>query len=937
MTSLLEEYFKAQRELENKYGEMSVVLMEVGKFYEAYGVILPNEKQPVKIGYTQEISDILHMQIALKNGHKEPHSKKNPYMVGFPVPTLSNHLSRLLKSGFTVAIYDQFDPEDQKIKKDRKLVRIYSSATYIDEDIADSESLMVAGMERFKSPETRKMEEAYRFAIFNLKTGESHVTEVIGETSALEIDRIIHTHNPSEIINCNIPNLAEKTTRKVLDLPLSKAYFDIEYQNTFLKKVYGKNAEGLGLTKYSHLIPYLIHGLRYAMDHDPLIISQMRLPCILEDKNKLVLNSDSIYQLHLIENLGVTDKNHNLFSFLNKTRTTMGKRLLKNRILIPVTDISELNRRYALINEILGDESLIDEYGAMLRGVADIENKYRKMVTRRLQPYEFAGLNDTFASIVSILEMGTDIFDIDPDLTILFKEFYEVYQYTFDLELLAESSIGSAKSSYFLEGVYPEIDKVQNTITGGSVDLEELASVLSKIIDSKAKKPVVTVGFSNGRHHLKTTTIRFGKIPKTFRYVLSDMGIITYKDFQVSKQKNTVKITSQKIDDYSLNIFQAQDTMISLLDRKYFEILDDWCEKWGETILKVSDVIAEIDFTVSAAKIAQLNKYVQPNLVESENSFLSATSLRHPIIERMVTKTNYVSNDISIGIDGQVGAIIYGVNMSGKSSFLRSIGIAVVMAQAGMFVAADSFDLSPFDNMISKITIQDNYVKGQSLFMVEMAEVNNMLRMSNERTLILSDELCSSTETSSAHAIVAQTLVQLAEKNANFVFSTHLHQLQTIPAIRDNLSIQILHFEVQIVNGQMIFNRKLKKGGIQDTYGLEIASTLGLPRDFITNAFKIRNLLRNENLDVPTKQSKYNRNIIMDKCGLCGATKSLQVHHILFQCTANSKGMITEKSVGHIHKNQQFNLMVVCQDCHIRIHQEEMEIKIEPLKIKLEV
>jgi DNA mismatch repair protein MutS len=942
--SIYQEYYDAQKELEKKYGQRSIVLMQVGSFYEAYGVNLLHSNPPIKIGHTEEISDILSMQIAYKNGRDKPHSKTNPQMVGFPDYALGNHLSKLLKAGYTIAIYDQFDGDSTK--KDRKLVNIYSSSTYIDEDICEANALMVISIDSYKCPISKKMIEHAKCAIFDLKTGNINLTEIYNTATdnkkvETELYRLIHTFNPSEIVYCGTCDFNyDLEGRNIYKIPLQKVYHQTSYQNEFLSKIYGEQLippiEHLGLDKYSSLIPYLIHGLQYANEHDPLVISKIKPPTILDSDQKLILNNDSIYQLNLVDQYSSVydfgnSKIRSLFGLLNKTRTAMGKRMLRSRLLMPITNIDELNRRYSLVSELL---DCYDKYENELRGIADIELKYRKMATRKLHPYELAGLNDTFATIQSLFELAHETFTIDPLVISHFGEFYTEYLKTFNLDVLKESKLGSVKNSYFQPGVCEEVDKIQETITTNTNLLNELAQELSDQIDAKKN---VSIDFNlNDKYHLKATSVRFKKISKKFTCTLSDNAIIKYDDLQVTTLKTTVKISSEYIAKKSKLIVKAQNNLAPMVNEQYFTILEKWCNKWGTLFTEIANLLAEIDCTMSSAKVAKEYGYVQPKFsAVQDRSVLVAKDLRHPIIEKIITKTKYVSNDFSIGNDSHYGTIIYGVNMSGKSSLLRSIGIAVVMAQAGMFVAAKSFEYSPFHNIMSKITVQDNHFKGQSLFMVEMDETNNMIRRANERTLILSDELCSSTETSSAHAIVASTLKKLSSNKVNFVFSTHLHELQNIPCIQTDLSIKIMHFKVEVGNGEWLFDRKLQEGGIRDTYGLEIAAALGLPKDFIADAFHIRNFLRNEKTEIlSTKQSRYNKDTYMDRCLMCGIDKSLETHHILGQCTADKNGVIETKD-GPIHKDQPFNLLVVCQDCHIRIHREKLGITIGPLKVKV--
>jgi DNA mismatch repair protein MutS len=961
MASIYNEYYKVQAELELQHGKHSIVLMQVGSFYEAYGVNLPLENPPIKIGYAEEVSEVLGMKVARKGGLGVPHSKKNPMMVGFPDYALGNHLSKLLKAGFTVAIYDQHDSITKKGKKDRNLSTIYSSSTYIDEDICESNALMVVDVNKYKCPISKKLIFYFRCAIFELKTGNITLTEVYNTPEDdnrvdTELYRIIHTFNPSEIVVCcsfeNNTRLGfdkryDTEGRKVSYIPLEKSYSNVAFQEGFLRNIYGKKTtiESIGLIKHTDLIPYLIHGLQYVKSHDELLILQVKYPTILEDHNNLILNNDSIYQLHLVEKNSTSDfgtsKIRSLFGLLNKTRTAMGKRLLRSRLLMPTTDVDELEYRYALIGCLLLN---YEDYDIILRDIADIELKYRKMSSKKLHPYELANLNDTFVSIKLLLELAEDTFYIEENVTSLFDMFYEEYINTFNLEILAEYKLNNVKNSYFKESVCPEVDEIQECISENYGLLNEIVEKLSAIIGPihtkcyeetpKTNNPNLSVTIDsnlNDKFYLKTTNIRFNKVPKTFKCKLSDGSIIKYADFQVTKLKSVTKLSLKYIDDKGKLISDAQRKLIPTINAKYFDTLQKWCVKYSSMFASISQTVALIDFTMSAAKVAVENKYVEPLISKSEHSFFKAKNLRHPIIEKIVTKTPYVNNDFEIGTDHK-GSIIYGVNMSGKSSLLRSIGMSVIMAQSGMYVPASSFEFYPFNSIISKITVQDNYFKGQSLFMVELEEINNMLRRGDNHTLVLSDELCSSTETSSAHAIVASTLKTLSFKNVNFIFSTHLHELQHIPEIKNDKNLKILHFGVTVKNNEMIFDRKLQKGGITDTYGLEIAGALGLPKDFIKDAFNIRDTLRGENTE-STKESRYSKNVFMKECSLCKSTKSLETHHILFQCTAKNGIIIHDNAPIHVH--QDFNLMVVCRECHIRIHKLQEKVEIKPLSIKL--
>lgn len=895
-----EEYFVRQKELEAKYGSESVVLMQVGSFYEAYGV-------SGEIGHAENIGKILSMQVAYKNGRDKPHNIKNPQMVGFPDYALGNHLEKLLRANYTVAIYDQFDVEGKK-EKIRKLVHIYSPGTFIESEIDNEQSgIATVAILNYKCPINKKTTTYAHFVYIDLSHGDVSMTSVYNTVDDnkkvdTEIFRLIHTYNPSEIIYSGVQNIGKDYdcgNKKVYQQDLVPTYKDIAYQNAFLAKIYKTETaatpiESLGLSHHADLLPYFIQGLQYAYSHDPLILQKIKVPTFIQTDKRLILNNDSIYQLHVIGNqVGARSAPKSLFEVLDCNRTVMGKRLLKSRLLMPTSSKKVLRSRYSRIEKMENYE----EYNEKLKNIVDIDRTLRKMATQKMQPYEFAQCRESFSSIAQVLKLGKETFDIKPEIIAEFDEFCKKFDATFIMDELKVAKLQNVKNSYFRKGVSAAVDAVEEKIRKN----KELLEAFAQKLEFATLAYTATDGY-----YYKTTPLRYKKIAKK------------HPDLTASVLTNTVKISTSETDRISSETIEAESQLSEIITREYLNILTQWSE--SDLLYRVSNIIAEIDFTQSAAKVAKLYGYTKPILVPKEaegrlGSKIMAKKLRHPIIERIVTKSHYVSNDITLD-NSKNGMIVYGVNMSGKSSLLRSIGTAVVMAQAGLFVSAEKFEFYPYKQILSKITVQDNPFKGQSLFMVEMEEVHNMIRRGDNRTLVLSDELCSSTETSSAHAIVACTLKSLADKGVNFVFSTHLHELQRIPQIRDNAKIAIMHFKVTVDKNGMHFDRTLQSGGIPDTYGLEIAQAIGLPKDFIKEAFTIRDGL---SAIMSTKKSRYNSHVYMDKCSICGTTKALDTHHIQEQHTATKEGLIVSDHAV-IQKNQAFNLLVVCRDCHQNLH-----------------
>jgi DNA mismatch repair protein MutS len=301
-------------------------------------------------------------------------------------------------------------------------------------------------------------------------------------------------------------------------------------------------------------------------------------------------------------------------------------------------------------------------------------------------------------------------------------------------------------------------------------------------------------------------------------------------------------------------------------------------------------------------------------------SYIRATSLRHPIIERISQDIQYVSNDIELGIPTkQDGILLYGLNSSGKSSLMKSIGIAIVMAQSGMFVPCDAMEFWPYDYIFTRILSSDDIFKGQSTFTKEMLELRGILKRSNRNSLVLGDELCSGTESVSALSIVSAGIYTLAQRECSFVFATHLHDLISIPEVKslDNVNVFHLAVEYDIQTKRLVYDRKLKEGNGSTLYGLEVCKSLDLDNEFLALANKVRHKLldTHENILASTSnKNKYNKQVYVDNCQVCGQ-KAHEIHHISQQKYADEHGYINS-----FHKNDKFNLVCLCEECHDKVH-----------------
>ncbi len=376
---------------------------------------------------------------------------------------------------------------------------------------------------------------------------------------------------------------------------------------------------------------------------------------------------------------------------------------------------------------------------------------------------------------------------------------------------------------------------------------------------------------------------------------------------------------------------QEMDILKATVISVYKEVISDFSDKYLLILRDITNFVVNVDIVKTGAKMAIEKSYIEPEIVcdpeeESPSSFIDFEGIRHPIIEHINQKIHYVDNNVVLGKDKLDGILLFGVNASGKSSLMKAIGINLILAQAGFFVAAKSMKYYPFDYLFTRIWNNDNIFKGQSTFEVEISELKSIIKHASARSLVLGDELCSGTETVSATAIVTAGIKKLSKSKAKFIFATHLHFLADSQHLITLDNVKNYHLSViyDQASKKLIYDRKLKEGSGPSTYGLEVCKAMAIDDDFIEDAFKIRAEITNESLGsfLNNKPSKYNSNVRIDKCQVCNSPGE-DVHHIQFQCNADNNGKI-----GNIDKNRESNLVVLCKKCHNSVHHPRGTLKI---------
>jgi len=362
-------------------------------------------------------------------------------------------------------------------------------------------------------------------------------------------------------------------------------------------------------------------------------------------------------------------------------------------------------------------------------------------------------------------------------------------------------------------------------------------------------------------------------------------------------------------------LFRQRSNLKEVLRVRYDSFLES-LQQYGKEIDLVTGYVAALDSVTTRAYLSKTFNYCKPTIdAKAEKPYLQATQMRHALIEHLQQNELYVPNDITIG-KSRDGMLLYGTNAVGKSSLIRSVGICVVLAQAGFFVPCQTFLFKPYQAVFTRILGNDDIFKGLSTFAVEMSELRTILSTADSYSLILGDEVCSGTETSSATSIFAAALIKLHERRSSFIFATHLHEVIHLKEIEDLARLAVMHMAVQYdrKSDTLVYDRVLKDGAGESMYGLEVCKALSMPSDFLTLAHSIRRVrYPGQETVLAKKSSRYNSSKIKGNCDLCGKLGQ-DVHHLQPQEQADKNGFI-----GQFHKNHKANLSNLCKRCHRQV------------------
>jgi DNA mismatch repair protein MutS len=710
--------------------------------------------------------------------------------------------------------------------------------------------------------------------------------------------------------------------------------------------------------------------LDFIKEHNYNLIRKIAVPTFTNTSNRMILANHTLRQLNII-NDQTTDGGRSgvlssVLAFTNRCKTSIGRRLFQRKLLSPTFDEERLEREYGKIGDILKivEDIPMDEIRTQLSQIRDIEKIYRQIISKKIYPSSIWQLYNSVIVLKSLQERFTEMwggggtstpFDIEPDTPDKAREFADFLASHFHLDICqTTTTVQSFEHNIIQSGVNKSLDKMLIKRDIHAQQLSAIHEYFNELIRNSPLFKEKTNDTTPPTEYVKLhETDKSGfsfQITKKRGTILKKILATTMATEQpqppelsipVGGEAPTIHIPIQDIriigsttsndeieipflSKLSRDILKTQEELNATISAEYFAIIETVEKEWTAHLSYFIEYIGNMDVLISKAFLARKYNYCRPAIDSaSAKSYVKATKMRHCLIEHLQTNEIYVPNDLTLGTEEMDGILLFGTNAIGKTSLIRSIGVCVVLAQAGLYVPCESFIYKPYTALFSRIIGNDNLFKNLSTFQVEISELAVILKQADGNSLILGDEICSSTELESGLSIIMSALMEFHAREASFIFATHFHEIVKWKEMEQLPRIHIKHLAVSFdpSTGKLIYDRKLKDGEGITSYGLTVCKSMNLPMEFMERAFEIRNRHYPENVGILSFQpSKYNAKKLVGLCEICKKEFSTEIHHKEPQKNADGRGFIRTADGKLFHKNHPANLMSLCELCHKKAH-----------------
>ncbi len=792
----------------------AIVLFRLGDFYETFD------------DDAQLVSHDLEITLTSRSMGK---NVKVP-MAGVPAHSLDNYLGRLIQKGHKVAICEQLsDPATSKGLVDRDVVRVVTPGTVIEPNLLEQSRnnyLLALSEDR----------NSVGFAYVDITTGEFSVTELSSEKLVYELDRL----SPAEIIvdqasaswleECipdNRYHLTSLTHPRGLEESYKKTLLD--FYQVFSLESFGIETMPLGLQAAAVAIEYI--KATYKID-----IPDLDIPTLYSVNDYMTLDSQTLKNLEIFESANTEDKNLSLLGQVNRTETAMGSRLLRSWLGQPLLDVESISSRLDIVEFFFVNLLVRSTCQDLLKKMGDLERIMSRVVSGQVVPRELIVLRQTIESAQNIRSILID--QESDDIRRIAMDISELP----DIVSLISTAINDdpngnvGDGGIIKSGLSDELDRLKKDSTGARqyiADLEEKQRSETGIKNLK-------VGYNHVfGYYLEVSKSNVSAIPDTYirRQTLA----------------NSERYIVPELKEYEALVLTAKDKINQLEQELYRRVCGQISEE-VDRVRKLAKTLAKIDVVCSFAQIAAQNSYVRP--VIDDDSNITITSGRHPVVENVLDVGQYVANDVHFDEGDSQIIVLTGPNMAGKSTFIRQVALITLMAQIGSFVPADYARIGIVDRIFTRVGLQDDLATGKSTFMVEMIETASILNQATKKSLLILDEIGRGTSTYDGLSI-AKSVIEYIHNSPRLkcktMFATHYHELtelaETLPNVRN--------FNVAVVEqgSDVVFLHKIIPGGADRSYGIHVAQLAGMPSAVVKRAWEILDHLEQTDIGFVSRNS----------------------------------------------------------------------------------
>ena len=740
-------------------------------------------------------------------------------MCGVPYHSCEAYIARLIKKGYKVAICEQTeDPSAAKGLVRREVIRVVTPGTVLESNMLEEGNNNYIASIYYEAPH-------YGVAFADVSTGAVHVTELL-DNPDIRLQNELGRFSPSEVVfnsafvdKKEIAAFMRERLQCSADLLEDSAY-QREACAARIEAQFSASLGELGLQQQPYAVCALGALLGYLIQTQQKGLETLTELDLYSDNQYMNLNYTACSNLELTRTMRSKEKRGSLLWVLDRTKTAMGKRMLRAFIEKPLINPLQIQKRLNAVSELYENPILLDGVAAALGGVFDLERLISRIVYGSATPRELKSLEYTAQRLPGVREQ---LSGVGAQLLV------QIYQQIDPLEDLCQQIHRAIKEEP------PATLKEGGVIQPGySSELDELRGIITN-----SKQYIADIEQQEReRTGIKNLKIGYNRV---FGYYIevTKSNLEMVPDSYIRKQTlaNCERYITQELKELEARVLGASDRAV-ILEAQLYEELRGMVASQLHRVQATANAIARLDVFASFAAVAIANHYTCPAVDLSGRIVIKEG--RHPVVEQMLTDVPFVSNDVELNMEQELIAVITGPNMAGKSTYMRQTALIVIMAQMGCFVPARSATIGVVDGIYTRVGASDDLATGQSTFMVEMSELADMLRNATSRSLLILDEIGRGTSTFDGMSIARAVIEHIADRKklgAKTLFATHYHELTEMEETID--CVKNYNVAVKRRGDEVIFLRRIVRGGADDSYGIYVSKLAGIPSTIVHRATQI--------------------------------------------------------------------------------------------------